>query len=306
MRLLDLVEESGDVSFIEVNAGDPSGLGWVASYSEFMLKNSFWDRLWGEKVRPFGLFQSHQNALRLRLGSAPVIRFLSAEKSTVDSDIRCLADSYAARGWDAELVEPRELEFRGDQVLARGVAVDALLRDTYEELYWPPYEGIGSKLERAVANQTVVVLNPLVASFWDCKNLWSLLPADSGASETLLLEDWSSDSAHKAEWVLKPSFDYGGRGVLCGFACSDQDWEDSVRRARDASVAWVMQRVAPVTQEETPYLDVAGKVQWGPSYLTWSAFVNDGRCSGFLARASQDPVVNVHNGGAIFPVLLEA
>ena len=298
---------SGRLSFIEVNAGDPSGLGWIASFTRTMMSRSFWRDVWGAEVTEFPLFENHQKALLSRLpqGSNPVLRLLSAEGSTVASDLECLAELYREACWDAQTAEPRELEIGTDGVFIGGSRVDVLLRDTYEELYWPPYEKIGPRLEELVREGRVVLLNPLGASFWDSKELWTLLPCGVEAAETRKLEEWALSPAEDyTEWVLKPAYDYGGRGVVCGFHSSPEVWARAINAARDSDKRWVVQRAARSAQEWVPSLSDQGDVEWVSRFVTWSAFVNNGTFSGLIARSSRSPVVNVHNGGAIFPVLI--
>lgn len=292
---------TGELKFLEVNAGDPSGLGWVESFTRAMRSHSFWEPLFQSgSLRSFELAAGHQGALESILGPGPhSIAFAAAEASTVKSDIECWAQHYRGAKYSVEVVDARRFSMEDDGVSFDGKRLRAVIRDTYEELYLDPYQGLGEKLW-----SRVTLLNPLCSSFWDSKTLWTALPSSLTVASTLRVRHVPSDERRR--WVLKPAFDYGGRGVLCGFACSAQEWETRLGMALEQPQEWVLQEAVRTTPEELPILGSDGEIRWEKRYVTWSVFMNRLKFSGLIARAGQNPVVNVHNGGAIFPVYLLA
>ncbi len=292
---------TGELKFLEVNAGDPSGLGWVESFTRAMRSHSFWEPLFQSgSLRSFELAAGHQAALESVLGPGPhAIAFAAAEASTVKSDIECWAEHYRRAGYSVGVTDPRRLSLEDDGVCLDGKRLRAVVRDTYEELYLGPYQGLGKKLQ-----SRVTLLNPLCSSFWDSKTLWTALPSSVTVASTFLVRHIPSEERHC--WVLKPAFDYGGRGVLCGFSCSAQEWETRFGVALKQPQEWVLQEAVRATPEEFPSLAPDGEIRWEKRFVTWSVFLNRLKFSGLFARAGQNPVVNVHNGGAIFPVYLQA
>jgi hypothetical protein len=298
--------ERKTVRFLELNAGDPSGMGWLAGFGKTLREHSLWRPFFSQGGEGFDLFSAHRKALTERLGGSTSARlgFLCAENSTVASDIASLAAEYTESGWPAQVLEPRKLSFQADGVFHEGGRYDVLFRDTYEELFWPPYQDVGPQLTGQTKKGNLLLLNPLCATLWDSKTLWSELAGVPDVPTTVPLEKWVQTGG-KQHWVLKPAFDYGGRGVLCGFACTLEVWKKGLEKARNSGVPWVVQEAARTPKVEVPILGDDGRVAYGKSYLTWSAYFNNGRFSGLMARSSSDPVVNVHNGGSIFPVFIE-
>lgn len=293
---------SGEIAFLEVNSGDPSGLGWVDSFTQTMRSHSLWNRAFETgQLFSFELGRKHLAALERELGPGPhAVTFLAAEGSTVASDIACWADIYRRCGYRARVADPRRMGLRDDGVWLEGERQAAILRDTYEELYQPPYEGVGAALSGQARAGKVRLFNPLCASFWDSKLLWTRLTERPTVPRTILPRPLPSEQ--RRDWVLKPAFDYGGRGVLCGFSCDPERWDGAVARALEQPREWILQRAATPSVERFPILGPDRKVRWEKRYLTWSVFLNHLKFSGLIARAGSNPVVNVHNGGAIFPV----
>lgn len=292
--------KTGQLAFLELNAGDPSGLGWVDAFTQAMRRHSLWAQPLRSELTAFDLAGSHQRALEEVFSGRPKrLGFAAARDSTVRSDIICWAQRYRDAGYDVVVADPREYVARDSGLYWQEQRIDALIRDTYEELYWPPFEGIGQAWGALVARGRLLLVNPLCATFWDSKALWSLLQGWPTVPETRRLTGPVSDPEG---WVLKPIFDYGGRGVLCGAACSRTEWDSAMKAALSSPSDWVLQRQVPFSIDLFPRLDGRGEIVWDECYLTWSAFLDRGRFSGIMARAGKSPVVNVHNGGAIFPV----
>lgn len=298
-----LWDRSSDViTFLELNAGDPSGLGWVESFRQTMESHPLWVDLFRTgQIEPFPLALCHRAALKEEVGTeACPIAFVSAEGSTVGSDILCWAQQYEQWGYPVSLADPRRFQVRPDGVWLEDVRLKAILRDTYEELYWPPFHGVGASLQEAVRAGQLKLLNPLCASFWDSKTLWTRLRKSPAAASTYVPRHIPAQE--RVHWVLKPSLDYGGRGVLCGAACTAEQWNARCELAGKNPKEWILQRAAPQSLEMFPVLGPNREIRWEKRYLTWSVFLNRLQFSGLIARAGQNPVVNVHNGGAIFPV----
>lgn len=297
--------DSDRVTFLEVNAGDPSGLGWVDVFTRDMARHSLWQGFLALGNSHFDLFESLHQATLSRLGRKGHICLISANSCTVASDIQCLGHLYRESGWQVSLVDPGDLEFQGEGCSVNGALVDVIFRDTYEELFWPPHQEVGERVLQAERNGKLLILNPLSAAFWDSKALWSELPSGLSTvpvTKVLASSDVDQLVRERENWVVKPSLDYGGRGVVCGYATEAVLWRKEVMQAAVASRKYLAQKRAPGGSMKFPFLDSAGRIHWQERHLTWSSWIHNGRFAGIYARASLDPVVNVHNGGAIFPV----
>lgn len=292
------------LTFLEVNAGDPSGLGWIATFSRAMREHSLWAEFLADESRCFPLFESLERATQKRLGRTGQVCLVAARTSTVSSDIACLGELFRQSGWRVAIADPQEFRFSTEGCFVGGERIDILFRDTYEELFWDPNELVGERIVRAQQEGKLLVLNPLSASFWDCKSLWSRLPDLSTVGLTKILDPSLVKLLEEEQerWVVKPAFDYGGRGVVCGFAAEPNIWKREVFRAAHSATPHVAQSRALGSSMAFPFLRGSDDIVWEQRLLTWSAWIHNGRFTGLYARASLDPVVNVHNGGAILPV----
>ncbi|MCA9779576.1 MAG: hypothetical protein KC800_22770, partial [Candidatus Eremiobacteraeota bacterium] len=238
---------ANQLTFLEVNAGDPSGLGWVDVFTRDMGEHSLWRDFLAEG-RCFSLFDSLQRATLQRVGCKAHICLISAASCTVSSDVRCLGKLYERSGWKVSLADPGEFPFSEDACSLKGERVDVIFRDTYEELFWPPREAVGEGIIQAQKAGKLIVLNPLSASFWDIKSLWSRLPSTLStvpATRHLGMTDVEQMVEERERWVIKPSHDYGGRGVSCGYATEPGKWREAVLQAAGASREFIAQQRAP-------------------------------------------------------------
>ena len=154
---------SNQLTFLEVNAGDPSGLGWVDVFTRDIREHSLWREFLTED-RCFSLFESLQRATLERVGRKVHICLISAASCTVSSDVRCLGKLYERSGWKVSLADPGEFDFSEGACTLKGEQVDVIFRDTYEELFWPPREAVGEGIIQAQKAGKLIVLNPLSAS----------------------------------------------------------------------------------------------------------------------------------------------
>jgi hypothetical protein len=93
--------------------------------------------------------------------------------------------------------------------------------------------------------------------------------------------------------ALKPSDDYGGRGVVLGWDTTAEGWQRALERALGGG--YVVQERVPVPEAEFPVWD-DGEVRVVPLYVDVDPLLFRGRMGGVLTRLSGSPLLNVSAG----------
>lgn len=273
---------------LEVQAGDPSAMGWHDALCEALHE-------------PPTLMASHRRVFEA-LTDERRIAFVVVKDSIVESDHRLLAQHYAANGWHAVVADPRELHFDGQHLRARGEPVDAVFRDALDELFVGDFKPGGEALVAALRARAVTVMNPLAAALADDKALLAPLselhPAHVPQTRVLTPALEAQVRAARAEWVLKPVDGYGGFGIVVGPFVSDAEWNAAVTHALSTPGRFVAQRYVPLPRERVALLDGAET----DAFLIHSLWFHP-HLAGAFVRASTNPVVNVHQGGGLAPVV---
>ena len=305
---------TGRLDFLELNAGDPSGLGYneelVALFEAFepfaALRAEF-------SLEPDRLMAAHRRTVTRRTGlERGFVVFLAAADSTVRADHQAMAADYRRAGWDAVVADPRELSELGEGLGLAGRPVGVVVRDTIDELLLPPFEAAGARLARAASKGSVQVLNPFCAAIGDAKSLFALISAHGDEAWPAARHmPWTRriDAAlrprllaGRRHLVLKPVEGYGGHGVVLGPACDEARWHLAIDRALAEPTRWIAQAYRPPGTALLPAWAGGRYLGFQRHFVTLSAWVMDGRVVGAFARVGNSRVVNVHQGGGMQPV----
>lgn len=291
-------------------------------------------------------------------GSPERILLLCRRHDAQISEQQYLAQQFQTYGTEAEVVHPDELS--GDrEVLARGRKWDLVYRHLFvRRLEETPCPWVESFFERFWEYDTVL-LNPPSAQV-EVKTTFALL--SRALSEPALAEranltpdeldavralvPWTRQLRAEASvgpdgvrvenlleevarapdrFVLKRSWDYGGKAVFVGRGVGTPQYEERVRAAYGDQLAWadVCARAAAdptgggfVVQQfvdnvpEPHLLCTAGGIHEADLYVDFSAYgsVQPGRTPrwGGVCRGSVSQIVNIVGGGGVLPLLTEA
>lgn len=277
-RLDALCEADGSgLKFLEVQAGDPSGAAWTDAIAD-ALKDWF-------------PMQGYQPLIAARRALLPPhvrrVAVVNEDHSFVRSDTDLMAKLLAPL--EAQRIDPSRFE---------PGAWDAVIRDSHEELTLAPAKT--AALHRAL-EAGLPRLNPFRDVWFDDKVCFALLwaaraslPADERAAveahvpETVLVEP--GQRFDREDWVLKPAVGFGGFGIVVGATVDDAQWAAALAGPHRL----VAQRFVRVPQQA-----IAGR----PQHVTVSFWLHGGTLTGGFARAGDGPVVNVHQGGGIGPLI---
>jgi hypothetical protein len=217
--------------------------------------------------------------------------------------LRHVAHLLSGHGVDALACHLGELEYTAAGVRVHGRRVDVVHR-----FVLPPDHLDGAdaparigRLLAAAESGAVRLFTPLDSELYGNKAALALLsehaadprfaPAERSLIERFLPvtrfvrddETLPDVLRHRAEHVLKPSLDYGGRSVVAGWTVGPAQWEASVRRAVGTG-AVVQRRVRPVA-ERHPGAE--------PMFVNYGVFLAAGGYAGATARGGADPDVGV-------------
>jgi uncharacterized circularly permuted ATP-grasp superfamily protein len=231
------------------------------------------------------------------------------------------------------IADPRELDFDGKRLSAKGKKIDLLYRRVLiNDIVARPKEC--EALVRAYAAGTTCVANnfrckiPHVKAFFavltDGKNagLFSAEERDiirGHVPWTRIVEDVKSDYygepidllaytwKHQQNLVLKPSDEYGGMGVTLGWKVSEKEWQKAMQEAlpggtlSKAHGCWIVQEKIPMRREPFPTIVSGGKVEMQDMLVDFAPYLFRGKLAGFLTRLSSSDLANVTSGGGQIP-----
>jgi hypothetical protein len=285
---------------------------------------------------------------KVRPGQAPAtIALLSRRNDAQLTEQRYLCERFREWGADADVVHPDQLS-GDDAVRVNGKAYDLVYRHTFvRRLEEPGFQGAAYlKALLAEKNGTrAVVLNP-PATQVEVKAVFALLSEaldDAAlAKEARLSTDeleaitttvpWTRHFRGEAllqkalaepdRWVLKRSWDYGGRAVFVGRTRAEAGFAERTRAAYGEVLDWnglcqravldevgggfVMQQVIDIHPES--HLVCNGPAQIPTElYVDFSAYSSVGLDNqpawGGVCRGSLSHIVNIVGGGGVLPLL---
>jgi glutathionylspermidine synthase len=237
---------------------------------------------------------------------------------------KCLRE----RGLVADLVDPREFEYRKEDrglyhkgtryhMVCRRVLVPELGRRRV----------LVAQFLYGLRHGDVVCVNPVRSRIASNKGILEILTSSAferffTAAENQLkarLLPWTRKLVpRKTDWlgrevdlidfvanqperfVLKPGGAFGGESVVLGPHTTRENWLAAVDETLRQQ--GVVQEYVPVAKHKVPVLEGAEAADLD-KYLILGAFAVRGEYAGCIGRVSDDPVVNVRRGGGVIPVL---
>jgi hypothetical protein len=248
--------------------------------------------------------------------------------TTGTDEFRELARYLNRRGIPAVVADPRELRLRRGQLMARGLSVDLVYRDS-ELAEFVEMERAGCRL---TALRQAIREGRLISGLaWevDQKSAWEVF-TDARfarcftAPQRRLFQRhllWTrliraarvTDPAgrwvdlpafihrHQQHLVLKPNSLFGGTGVVLGSTVSARVWQRTLQRALRGPRRYVVQQAARMPTDVFPFLE-EDRVCWRERYVV-SGFFFSSAGIGLVGRFSRQPVVNVSRGGGLVSAL---
>jgi len=334
-RLDAFLDSRGGFSFVEYNAESPGGLLYGDALGEIFMGmavvREFARRFPVRRVpiRPRILAQLLDCYRQWGGRERPRIAIVDWREVKTYPEFEICRDFFEAEGYRALIADPRELEYRGGRLRAGDFEIDLVYKRVVTgELL--AREGLGHPLVRAAAERAVCVVNSFRVQMLFKKALFALLD-DPGREHLFTAEEVAAVRRHvpwtrrlregpttyrgrrvdllefvaagRDRFVLKPSGEYGGRGVTLGWECRDTEWGQALRDALGAPFV-VQERVELVRE---PFPSLAGEgIKIAERYVDYDPYTWGGAdVEGAGVRLSPSALLNVTaGGGSAVPLMI--
>jgi len=328
------------LKFAEYNGESPAGAGYTETLSEVFRELPMMKGFANE-------FEIHSYPLSARLLDAligtyrdwggtsqqPQMLIVDWKEVPTWSEFEILKERFEALRVPVVLADPRELEWNGKDLSAKGKKIDLVYRRVLmNDIVARPKEC--AALVKAYEAQAVCVANnfrckiPHVKAFFavltDQKNAKLFSPDELDVIRqhvpwTRVVEDVKTDYQGKPialldyirknqkDLVLKPSDEYGGTGVTLGWEVDAKHWEKSIQGALPGGTSakehgcWIVQEKIAMRRGEFPYIGANGKVEFRDMLVDLAPYMFRGKLAGFLTRLSASSLANVTSGGGQIP-----
>ncbi|GAC1626645.1 MAG: hypothetical protein PVS2B2_20130 [Candidatus Acidiferrum sp.] len=328
------------LKFAEYNAESPAGAGYSESlaeiFSELPMRRKFAKRM---EIHSYTLSAKLLDALvatYLEWGGTskrPQIAIVDWREVPTWTEFQILKARFEKMGVPVVLADPKDLQFDGKKLTARGKKIDLVYRRVLiNDIVARSTEC--EALVKAYAAGMVCVANTFRCKIPHVKTFFALLTEERNASLfsarereliarhipwTRVVADIKTQyrgspiqllayiRAHRENLVLKPSDEYGGTGVTFGWETGEWAWDEAIQNALKSSKAgasegcWIVQEKIPVRRENFPHIGSAGKVSFQEMLVDCAPYLFRGKMAGFLIRLSATGLANVTSGGGQIP-----
>jgi hypothetical protein len=327
------------LKFTEYNGESPAGSGYTETLSEIfrglpMMKEFAEQFLVHSYPLSARLLDALLSTYRDWGGTSERPQMLITDWKEVPtwSEFEILKERFEALRVPVVLADPRELEWDGKQLLAKGKKIDLVYRRVLiNDIVARPNEC--AALVKAYEAQAVCVANNFRCKIPHVKAFFAVLTEQKNANLfspeeldvihrhvpwTRVVEDVKTDyqgqpialldyiRKNQNNMVLKPSDEYGGTGVTLGWEIDAYQWENAIQQALTGEKSategcWIVQEKIAMRRGEFPYINADGNVEFRDMLVDLAPYMFRGKLSGFLTRLSASSLANVTSGGGQIP-----
>jgi uncharacterized circularly permuted ATP-grasp superfamily protein len=319
------------VRYVEYNAESPAGMAYEDNMAEVFrdlpVMRAFRRRY---RVRAMPVRRRQLDAMlhaleEWRSGEAPAVAIVDWTGLPTATEFELFQAFFESRGVPTVICDPRELELRRGRLHAAGRRVNLVYRRVLTSELLARRDEVRGLLDAYVQGAACVV-NTFRAKLLHKKMSLALLSDERRASlytpeQRRAIErhvPWTRKvvdgatmrhgspvpdllahcASHRAELVLKPNDEYGGKGVVLGWTVDQPEWEQALAVA--ATQSYVVQEAVEVPRQQFPV--ALDGVRMLDLAIDLDPYLFDGRPSGCLTRLSSSALLNVTAGaGSIVP-----
>jgi hypothetical protein len=258
----------------------------------------------------------------------PTIAIVDWRTAATRNEFLLMKEQFERSGYSALICDPEELELQHGKLYASGQVVQFVYKRVVAGELLQKF-GMNHPLIDAVKNRVVCMANGLAVSMLFNKMLFAFLSdpdyetvnqenrnaVDLHIPWTRIVSNYKTNysgvkvdllpyiTEHRERFVLKPTDEYGGKGVVLGWECTEDDWKNTLRLALAAP--YIVQERVPVGKEFYPSI-INGKLSIDERYFDLDPYVWNGiEVEGCGVRLSRAALLNVSaGGGSATPMLL--
>jgi uncharacterized circularly permuted ATP-grasp superfamily protein len=325
------------LKFTEYNGESPAGAGYSESLSEIFRALPVMEEFRRQ-------FEVHSYPLSAKLLDAlvttyvdwggkskrPLTAIVDWKEVPTWSEFEILKERFEKMGIPVVLADPRELEFDGKRLTAHGKTIELLYRRVLiNDILARPKEC--EAMVKAYAVGAMCMANnfrckiPHVKAFFavltDERNAGYFSPEERELIQrhvpwTRLVADaktqYGDDAIELLEFVrknqkslvMKPSDEYGGKGVTLGWEVEKKEWEKAIEQGLKSAKeegCWIVQERIPMRRGVFPYIGKGHKVEFKNMLVDFAPYLFRGKVAGYLTRLSSTSLANVTSGGGQIP-----
>lgn len=330
---LDAFVYGDEVKFVEYNAENPSSLPDQSALNQVLFEvpalQTFVERYRLREFSPIGsLLDSLLATWAEWAGSphsggrerAPNIAILDWANLPTSHEFMLLRNYFASHGVPTIICTPDELEYADGRLRRGDFRIDLVYKRVIIHEFLSRCDE-AHPLIRAYLKGDVCLVNPFRCKMLHKKAGFELLTGEeyqhwyTNAEKEVIHHSipWTRRVVerktmyrgreidllpylreHRAEFVLKPNDDYGGRGIFFGKSATESEWDERLQVALAGD--YVAQELIALRTEMFP---IFNEREWSlqPMYVDTNPFVFRNRVNGAMVRLSDSPIVNVSSGG---------
>jgi hypothetical protein len=318
-----------ELRFTEYNAEVPAASAYNDSFSDLFyglpimreFLRQYEVRSLPTRHNVFNVLMAIYREWRGVSGEMPRVAILDWREVPTYSEFELFAHYFASHGLECKIVDPREVEYRNGRLFDGDFPIDLIYkRVLITELI--ERGGLDHPVVRAVRDRAVCMVNPFRCKILYKKtslavlsdeqnthlfNVDELRAIDAHIPWTRRVEERNTQhngvpvdllpyiAKYRERFVLKPSDEYGGKGIVLGWLTSAEEWQRAIQGALE--VPHIVQERVELPMEPYPSM-VNGRVQLSNRMQDTAPFAFYGEyMDGCLTRLGTDPLLNVTAGG---------
>jgi glutathionylspermidine synthase len=323
------VGEDG-LKFTEYNAETPAGGAYNDALTEMffaMPVMRHFLRTWDMRALParHTVLQALLDCWEQFSGgkNRPRIAIIDWHDVPTQSEFLLFQEYFRRQGYECDIVDPGAVSYNGTRLWSPHGEIDVIYkRVLLHELVERGGGGIDHPILQAVRDRAVCMVNPPSCKILHKKASLAVLSDERNGhlfepeekrqiAETIpwtrVLEDRRTIhegrevdllefvASHRAQLVLKPNDDYGGKGIVLGWEVDETAWRAAMTTA--LAEPYIVQQRIPLPVEPYPSL-VDGHVQFIDRMVDTAPYVaHSGHLDGCLSRLGTAALLNVTAGG---------
>jgi hypothetical protein len=326
-------------SFVELNGESPAGIAYADSATEIFqslpVMRKFAERydVRGFTGRPLMLevlLRAYEEFLGGKPEKAPVIAIVDLKNLPTQKEFELFKDYFQANGYTSLICSPDELEFDGEKLYCKGVAIDIVYKRLLVNEYLPIMDAHPDLLDAYRAG-AICMVNNFQSKLIHKKAVFAVLTNEKYArlfsedelaaikahvpwtrkfraektfnnGENIDLIEWTRHN--KSKLVLKPNDDYGGHGIYIGWAGDEKAWDEAIEVALADGDYLVQERVETSKEMFPMMFSDQEKFAFVEQLVDLDPLLFNGRVGSAFTRLSSSELANVSSGGGMVPTFI--